>query len=124
MSAMWDLGDTEDDSAHVEETMAYGHYEGSGRATGTREGARPDLRDRRALPPRPLLGPARVEGLHRPSLGRRRPRPELSFSGLIAITSAGDENTGGVVQGGFLARGTDVEPSSTSTASSTSSPTG
>lgn len=108
MSPMWPIG-TEGGHGHVEQTMAYGHYEGSGRATGTLT-ARGKTYDIDALCHRDhSWGPREWKGFtgHRWVVGGLG--EELSFSGLVAITSAGDETTGGVVQGGFVARGTEIE---------------
>jgi hypothetical protein len=108
MSPMWPIG-TEGGHGHVEQTMAYGHYEGSGRATGTLK-ANGQTYEIDALCHRDhSWGPREWKGFtgHRwvvGSLGE-----DLSYSGLIAITSGGDETTGGVVQGGFVARGREIE---------------
>lgn len=108
MSPMWPIG-TEGIHGHVEQTMAYGHYEGSGRATGTLT-AHGEIFEIDALCHRDhSWGPREWKGFtgHRWVVGGLG--EDLSFSGLVAITSGGDEKTGGVVQGGFVAKGKDIE---------------
>lgn len=108
MSPMWPIG-TSGVHAHVEQTMAHGHFEGSGRATGTLKARGQTFAIDGLCHRDHSWGPREWKGFtgHRwivGSLGE-----ELSFSGLIAITSGGDHSTGGVLQGGVVARGADVE---------------
>lgn len=108
MSPMWPIGE-DGIHSHVEQTMAFGHYEGSGRATGTVK-AKGQTFEVDALCHRDhSWGPREWKGFtgHRWIVGGLG--EDLSFSGLIAITSGGDEATGGVVQGGFVARGQDID---------------
>jgi hypothetical protein len=108
MSQMWPIGEA-GVHHHVEQTMAHGHFEGSGRATGTLT-AHGQTYQIDALCHRDhSWGPREWKGFsgHRWIVGGLG--EELSFSGLIAITTGGDETTGGVLQGGIIARGAEVE---------------
>ena len=108
MSSMWPIG-TDGVHGHVEQTMAFGHYEGSGRATGTLKANGQEFEIDGLCHRDHSWGPREWKGFtgHRWVVGSLG--DDLSFSGLIAITSGGDEKTGGVVQGGFVARGEEVE---------------
>jgi hypothetical protein len=107
MGPMWPIGE-KGVHGHVEDTMAHHHYEGSGRATGTVK-AKGQTFDIDALCHRDhSWGPREWKGFngHRwivGSLGE-----DLSFSGLIALTTAPDGKSGGVVQGGFVTSGDGV----------------
>jgi hypothetical protein len=108
MSSMWPIGEP-GVHGHVEQTMAFGHYEGSGRATGTVTANGQTFEIDGLCHRDHSWGPREWKGFtgHRwvvGSLGE-----ELSYSGLIAITSAGDQDTGGVVQGGFVSRGQEID---------------